>query len=334
MTKRLDRVRWGIIGVGDVTETKSGPAFSAADRSELVAVMRRDGARAADYARRHGVPRWYDDADALVSDPEVDAVYVATPPSTHLQYALLAARAGKPVYVEKPMAPTAGECGQMIAACAANRVPLYVAYYRRALPRFVRIKTLIDEGRLGQVQAVTVTLVRPPEPAHLEGKDLPWRVQPEIAGGGLFLDLASHTLDLLDHLLGPIQKVQGHASNRGGLYRAEDTVSGQFQFASGAHGVGLWCFVSAERTDRVELVGSRGRLTFTTFENDPLVLETAAGREEIQIPHPPHVQQPLIQLMVDELLGKPGPGSPSTGTTAARTTSVMDAMLAGYRAQR
>jgi 1,5-anhydro-D-fructose reductase (1,5-anhydro-D-mannitol-forming) len=327
----MNKIRWGSIGCGDVCEVKSAPGLQKATGSDLVAVMRRDAAKAADFATRHGVPRSYSDAEALVGDPEVDAVYVATPPSTHLMYAQMAARAGKPVYVEKPMAPTTAECEQMIAACAAARVPLFVAYYRRALPRFVRIKTLLDEGRLGDVQAVTITLVRPPEAAHLDGKNLPWRVQPEIAGAGLFLDLASHTLDLLDHLLGPIAKVQGHASNRGGHYRAEDTVSGQLQFASGAHGVGLWCFVSGERTDRVELIGSRGRLTFSTFENDPVLLETAAGREEIQIPHPPHVQQPLIQLMVDELLGKPGPGCPSTGVTAARTTAVMDTLLASYR---
>jgi 1,5-anhydro-D-fructose reductase (1,5-anhydro-D-mannitol-forming) len=327
----MNKIRWGSIGCGDVCEVKSGPGFQKASGSELVAVMRRDAARAEDFARRHGVPRWYADAEALVADPQVDAVYVATPPSTHLPYTLLAARAGKPVYVEKPMATTRAECDQMIAACAAARVPLFVAYYRRALPRFAHVKALLQEGRLGDLQAVAVTLVRPPDPDHLDGKSLPWRVQPEIAGGGLFLDLASHTLDLLDHLLGPIARAQGHASNRGGLYLAEDTVSGQLVFESGAHGVGLWCFVSGERTDRVELIGSRGRLTFSTFENDPMLLETAAGREEIQIPHPPHIQQPMIQLMVDQLLGKPGPGSPSTGHTAARTTSVMDALLASYR---
>ena len=97
-------VRWGIIGCGNVTEVKSGPAFQNAEGSALVAVMRRHGELAADYARRHGVSRFYDDADRLVSDPEVDAVYVATPPGSHLEHALRACRAGKPAYVEKPMA--------------------------------------------------------------------------------------------------------------------------------------------------------------------------------------------------------------------------------------
>src|SRR5688572_23614993 len=110
-------IRWGILGCGDVTEIKTGPAFYKVPGSQLVAVMRRNGELAADFARRHGVPRWYDNAAALVNDPEVDAVYIATPPGAHLEGALLVAAAGKPVYMEKPMARNAAECDAMIAAC-------------------------------------------------------------------------------------------------------------------------------------------------------------------------------------------------------------------------
>ena len=142
-------IRWGIIGCGNVTEVKSGPGFQKARNSALVAVMRRNAALAQDYAGRHGVPRWYDDGAALIADPEVDAVYVATPPSSHKGYVLACAAAGKPVYVEKPMALDHGECEEMIAACRAANVPLFVAYYRRALPRFLKVKELIDGGAIG-----------------------------------------------------------------------------------------------------------------------------------------------------------------------------------------
>lgn len=326
-------IRWGIVGCGDVCEVKSGPAFQKAAGSALVAVMRRDRAKAADFAARHGVARHYGEAAALVADPEVDAVYVATPPSSHAEYTLLAARAGKPVYVEKPMAPTHTECQRMISACAEGRVPLFVAYYRRALPRFVRIKELLDAGAIGPVRAVRVTLHQPPDPALGDrSAPLPWRVRPEIAGAGLFLDLASHTLDLLDHLLGPIAHAGGNASNLAGLYAAEDTVSGHFVFRSGVQGSGLWCFAAGDRLDEVVIVGERGRLTFATFGDAPVVVHTQGGQEELHIPHPPHVHQPLVQLVVDELLGRGGArGCPSTGVTAARTTAVMDAMLAPYR---
>ena len=157
----MEKVRWGIIGVGNVTERKSGPGFQQAERSELVAVMRRNGDLAADYARRNNVPRWYDDADELINDPQVDAVYVATPPSSHKEYVIRAARAGKPVYVEKPMARTAAECEEMMSACEEAGVGLFVAYYRRALPRFVTVKELMDGGWVGQLRSVSVRNERP-----------------------------------------------------------------------------------------------------------------------------------------------------------------------------
>src|SRR5688500_4072884 len=106
----MDEIRWGIIGCGDVTEVKSGPGFQKARGSALVAVMRRDRAKAEDFARRHGVPRAYTDAEALIADPDVDAVYIATPPSSHRALALQVAAARKPCLVEKPMAMTHDEC--------------------------------------------------------------------------------------------------------------------------------------------------------------------------------------------------------------------------------
>jgi 1,5-anhydro-D-fructose reductase (1,5-anhydro-D-mannitol-forming) len=320
----MNTIRWGIIGCGDVTEVKSGPGFAKADGSSLVAVMRRNGARAADYARRHGVPRWYDDADALVGDAEVDAVYVATPPAAHKEHVLRAARAGKPVYVEKPMALDLGECEAMIAACRAAGVPLFTAYYRRALPRFLKVKALMDGGEIGEVRAVRVALERP---ASLGVGS--WRVDPAIAGGGHFVDLASHTIDLLDYLLGPITRVGGDAANQNGGYAAEDIVCGEWSFASGVRGVGQWCFSGGGNLDRVEIVGTVGRVTFATFDEAPVVLEKDGVSTPFTIPHPPHVQQPLIQTVVDELRGQGR--CPSTGDSGARTTAVMDQLLQSWR---
>jgi len=243
----MDIVKWGIIGCGDVSEVKSGPAFQKAEGSALAAVMRRDGALARDYAERHGVPKWYDDADRLIHDPEVNAVYVATPPAFHKEYAIKAAQAGKPVYVEKPMAMNESECIQMIQACEAANAPLYVAYYRRMQPRFLKIKEWIDRGAIGEVRSVTTVQFAPPARTDARGA---WRLLPEIGGGGLFVDLASHSLDLLDYFLGPIKTVVGHASSQAGGYAAEDTVSVSYVFESGAHGIGTWCFETGLTEDR------------------------------------------------------------------------------------
>jgi predicted dehydrogenase len=322
----MTTVRWGIVGCGDVTEVKSGPAFQKARGSALVAVMRRDAAKAEDYARRHGVPRWYSDAAALVRDPDVDAVYVATPPSTHKQYTLLAAAAGKPVYVEKPMALDHGECRAMIEACATAGVPLFTAYYRRAMPRFARIKALLEAGAIGTVRLATISVFRAFVPP---AGPLPWRLDPAVSGGGLFVDLASHQLDLLDYFLGPIADVSGTAANQAGLYPAEDIVAATLAWPSGVRGTGLWSFSASGDVDRTELVGTRGRILYATFSDAPVILETDAGIESIELPFPTHVQQPLIQTIVDELLSGI-PSCPSTAESAARTTRVIDSLLAGF----
>ncbi len=323
----MKTVRWGIIGCGNVTEVKSGPGLQKADHSSLVAVMRRNGALAQDYAQRHGVPTWYDDAAALIHDPQVDAVYVATPPSSHKEYTIMAAQAGKPVYVEKPMALNHAECVAMIEVCESASVPLFVAYYRRSLARFLKIKELLDVGTIGDVRFVVITFYQPVRDDELTDS-LPWRVQPEVAGGGRFVDLAAHQLDFLDYILGPILSVEGFAANQAGHYPAEDIVSGVFVFESGVQGMGTWCFSASDELDRTEIVGSKGKIAYSTFDDSPVVLTTESGTQEFAIGYPDHIQQPLIQSVVDALNG--ARTCPSTGESAARTSWVMDQMLAGY----
>lgn len=321
-------VRWGIVGVGDVVEVKSGPGFREAEGSRLVAGMRRSADALRAWAERHEVPFWTTDADELIHHPEVDAVYVATPPDTHLHYTLRAAAAGKPVYVEKPMGRTAEECRAMIRACDAAGVPLFVAYYRRALPRFVRAKRLLDEGAIGAPRGVTMLLTQPPDPAA-DADPPPWRYRPEIAGGGLLLDLGSHGLDLLDFLLGPIETAVGVAAAQVGRTPVEDAVAGAFAFASGALGTALWSFEADAARDRIEIVGTAGALAFPVFAAGPLELTRAGETERFDLPDPPHVQQPLIQTAVDDLLGR---GTcPSTGRSAARASWALDEVLRGYR---
>ena len=259
-------VKWGIIGCGDVTEIKSGPAFQKVDNSELVAVMRRNGEKAADYAKRHHVPKWYDDAEKLIHDPDINAIYVATPPSTHAAYAIKSMKAGKPVYVEKPMAMNVDECQQMIDTSKKTGVPLFVAYYRRVLPLFVKLKGLMDMNAIGDVKMINLILHLPAKPEELEG-EAGWRVDPSISGGGHFHDLAAHQLDYLDYIFGPIKEVKGVATNQAGLYPTEDVVSAVFQFESGVLGTGSWCFTVPEKQamDVTEIVGSKGKISFSFF---------------------------------------------------------------------
>jgi predicted dehydrogenase len=322
----MTTIRWGIIGCGDVTEVKSGPAFQKAAQSELVAVMRRNGDLARDYAQRHGVPRWHDDAEAILAAKDIDAVYIATRPDSHKEYVLRAAAAGKAVYVEKPMAMTSTECREMIAACETAGVPLFVAYYRRAMPYTQAIRRLLDDGRIGRPAAVQVY-----QAARLPETDgaLPWRVDPAFGNGGLFFETACHTLDILDFLFGPVTATRGFAANVGGAYPPEDTVAAAFSFASGVLGSGTWCFASDHEDDWATVIGTRGNIRFHPLTFRPIRLETPDGVTEIPIAPPAHVQQPLIETIVAQLNGV---GScPSTGRTAVRTAAVAEEILKDYQ---
>jgi len=320
-------IAWGIIGCGEVTEVKSGPALQLVPHSRLAAVMRRTAALAEDYARRHQVPRWYADADRLIADPEVNAIYVATPPDTHAEYAIRALRAGKAVYVEKPMARTHAECREMLRVQEESGAPLFVAYYRRALPGFIKVKELIDEGAIGNVRLVQVRFLRPLD--DVSG-GLPWRLRPEISGGGLFFDLACHTLDFLDYLFGPIGAIRANAFNLGGRYKAEDTVLAGWRHESGVAGTGSWCFAGPANLarDEIEILGSEGHILLSTFDFVPIVVQSGKNRKEFTRPKPKHVQQLLIENIVASLRGEAEPLS--TGVSGARTSAVMEEMVRDY----
>jgi predicted dehydrogenase len=325
----METVNWGIIGCGDVTEVKSGPAFNRVEHSRLVAVMRRNADLAEDYARRHNVPRWYTTAEELINDSEVNAIYVATPPDAHAELSIQAMKAGKPVYVEKPMALNHVECLKMIKASEETGMPLFVAYYRRALPGFLKVKELIDAGTIGPVKLVNLQLYKSVAPEERSGP-LPWRVIPEIAGGGHFIDLASHQLDFLDFLFGPVERVEAIALNQANLYAAEDSVSASFVFHDKVMATGSWCFTVPEfmERDSIEIIGEKGSITLSCFDFTPIELRTTEGRQLFDFPRPDHVQLYLIKQVVAALTGRGK--SNSTGVSGARTSRVMDEVVGEF----
>lgn len=318
-------VRWGILGVGNVCEVKSAPAMQLIPHSKIVAVMRRNGEKAKDYATRHQIPKWYDNAQQLIDDPQVNAIYIATPPNAHLELCRLAAKSGKPVYVEKPMARTFAECQEMIEICEKLHVPLYVAYYRRRLPHFLKIKEMMDAGAIGDIRTVHIDLKEALNPGLVAGTEQNWRIDPEIAGGGYFFDLASHQIDLLDFFFGKIQRASGFSSNQGKAYEAEDIVVGSFVFENGILGSGNWCFTTAlsARIDQIQIFGSTGKISFETFGKGEFLLEREGEKvEKFSFELPKHIQQPLIETIVGDLLGEGN--CPSMGITAANANWVMN----------
>jgi predicted dehydrogenase len=325
----MDKIRWGMIGCGDVTERKSGPAFNKVKGSELVSVMRRNAALAQDYARRHHVPKWYSDAKELINDRDINAVYVATPPGSHAEYAIMAMEAGKPVYVEKPMAAHYPECLRMIEASEKFNVPLFVAYYRRTLPGFLKVKELVENGSIGKVRFIQIQLFYPPTDDEKAGR-LSWYIDPEIAGAGHFFDLACHQLDFLDFVFGPVVQVRSTVTNQAGLYRAEDFVTADLLFGNNIIATGTWCFnASAEsRRDIIEIIGEKGTISFSCFVFNPVVLKTRSGTKKFANKTPENIQFNMIEQVVRSLQGMASPVS--TGVTGARTSRVMDEIVAEY----
>lgn len=319
-------IRWGVIGCGEATEKKSGPAFSNIEGSKIEAVMSRNAERARSYAERHGIGKWYTNVMDIIDDPNVNAIYIATPPSSHATYAIMAMKAGKPVYIEKPMAASYEDCIRINRTSEEMGVPCFVAYYRRYLPYFRKVEELIP--RVGKVINVHIRLAQPPrEFDGSTGAAMPWRVQANIAGGGYFYDLAPHQIDLLQYYFGCIIEAKGYTANRGGLYEAEDSISACFRFDSGLVGSGSWCFVADEsaREDRIEIIGDKGMICFSVFTYEPIALHDADGRHEFIIPNPEHVQQPLIENIVHHLQKRDI--CTCNGISATPTNWVMDRIL-------
>lgn len=298
-------ISWGFIGCGEVTEIKSGPAFNDVNGSHIEAVMSRSEARARSYAERHHVPKWYTDAQELIDDPDVNAIYIATPPSSHATFAIMAMRAGKPVYVEKPLASNYDDCIRVNYISEQTGVPCYVAYYRRYLPYFQKVKSIIDKGILGTIIDVNIRYSVPPREMDYDKENLPWRLNAEIAGGGYFYDMAAHQLDLLQHFFGVIVKAHGYYSNRAHLYDVEDTVSACFKFENGLVGSGSWCFVGHEsaQEDCIDIVGEKGMVSFSVFNYAPIRLMTSEGATSIEVENPSYVQLPLIRSVIEDLQG-------------------------------
>jgi predicted dehydrogenase len=321
----MDKINWGIIGCGDVTEIKSGPAFNKVKNSSLIAVMRRDAAKAKDYAHRHNVPKWYNDADKLINDPDVNAIYVATPPSSHEEYAIAALHAGKPVYVEKPMSVDMASAIRMTNAANEKNSKLVVAHYRRGHQLFNKVKQLIIDKTIGEVRFVRSDIYKKSVTAdEMANPGRAWRVDKSVAGGGLFNDLSPHQLDLMYYFFGEPAKASGIAANQSKQYAAEDIVAGNILFESGVLFSGVWCFNVAPEAekDSCEIIGDKGKIEFSFFEHKPIVITVNGKTEKLTFDPLPHVQQPMIENVVKYFLNE-GP-NPCSGEEGVKIMKLID----------
>jgi len=301
----MNNINWGIIGCGDVAEIKSGPAFQRVEHSNLVSVMRRNADKAEDFAKRHKVPHWTNSAEDIVANKEINAVYIATPPSTHLEYALQALKANKHVYLEKPMALDAKQAQQIVEAVHNGTGKLSVAHYRRKLPAFLKVQELLHQHKIGTVTHADIQIIQAKKSLFVAEVEENWRVDPAISGGGYFYDLAPHQIDLMVHYFGPIQQTCGfsHTSNRSS--KVEEVVNGIISFRNGIQFRGLWNFNAAgiNEKDQCVIYGTKGKIEFSFF-GSTVALTTDDHHEVFSFTNPSHVQEPMIQHVVDYFLGK------------------------------
>lgn len=363
VTKK-ESIRWGIVGLGDVTEKKSGPPFYKCDGSELVAVMRRTPGKAAEWVKKNEIPGGncvgYESLSEFLQHPGLDAVYISTRPGTHLEICRAVAEAGKAVYVEKPVGRCAAETQAMMDACQSAHVPFYTAYISRAYARTQAIRALLEEGAIGdRITRVNYRLVGMGGARGMTGDDsLPWRLDAAQAGGGLIMDVGCHVVDRIDWLCGPLVEVTGKAENRGfaagdssvvpqGVvedYVQMDATIGASSWASipskGAQVSCVWDFSGRneqEECDELIIEGPSGSLKMAAMSPSlPVYVCDEAGKvtRTLEFEAPEHTAQECIQAVTNELRGVGSAPFLSRGDNALRTSKVLDSVLQTYYGTR
>lgn len=319
----MEKVTWGIIGCGAVAEQKSGPAFQKSANSSLLAVMRRNSDKAKDFAERHGVPLWYDNVDDLLNNSEINAVYIATPPASHLELTLRAIEAGKNIYLEKPMTLNQEESKIILKALKKSSVKLTIAHYRRKLPVFIKVQQLLDQQVIGDIRFVDIQVLQSHK-TQLSGLEKNWRVDPKVSGGGYFHDLAPHHLDLMLLFFGDYEQAHGFSDNQSQNYKAEDIVNGIATFVNGVHLRGVWNFNVSEKSqkDQCIIYGSKGSIKFSFYGNTATV-EGESTNETFSFGQIPHVQQPMIDATVRYFIGQDRI-NPCSAEEGLKTLQIMD----------
>ncbi|MDO4765493.1 MAG: Gfo/Idh/MocA family oxidoreductase [Eubacteriales bacterium] len=299
----MDRLNicWGLVGAGNVTEVKSGPGLYKNPNSVLEGVYNRTKERAIKFAYQHGVPKVFDTLEDLLADEYIDIVYIATPPHTHHPFAMKCLEAGKAVYIEKPLTLTYAEALEIDTKAKEKGLPTYAAFYRRALPKFIGIKNILDSGQIGAIRMVRITHWAKATEQEKKG-EITWRLQKEFSGGGKFWDLAVHSLDILEFYFGKMTSFEGSVANMGGYYDVDDTVSATFRYENGVLGCGSWCFVSDKDVEEIVIIGEKGSLRFSVFGKEGVILEKNGEFELFHYKMPNHIAMPYQASIVRELL--------------------------------
>ena len=296
----MRRLTWGLIGAGDIVKKRVGPALRDIASCHFYAVARTHSDLAESSARELGASKGYSTWQELIHDPEIEAVYIATPVYLHAEMTMAAAAAGKHVLCEKPMAMNPGDCDKMIQACKKHNVKLGIAYYRHFYPVLNRIKTVIASGAIGEIVYIQMNAFDyfDPGPSHPRY----WLLQKDKSGGGPMFDFGCHRIEMFLNLLGRVKTVKGFCSNVLFSREVEDTGTAFFHFDSGAHGVLSITHASAEPQDTVNVFGSKGSMLLPVLNSGTITLKTPQGEFIENHPPPANFHQPLIEDFVHAVM--------------------------------
>jgi predicted dehydrogenase len=320
-------INWGIIGGGSVVQHKSGAGFNIKNKSRVVAVLRRNLTDALHTAARFGASKGYTDLETFLGDSEIDAVYIATPPGLHYQQALSCLNANKIVYVEKPFTITAAEAEDLVEKFNRESIPLFVAHYRRALPKFLKARELI-QTKLGVLQEFDFRITRNIE----RDLDHPWLFDEKLSGGGKFFDIAPHYIDLLIYFFGEVRSTQALVRHIASPNHGEDIVKILFNFKSGLIGSASFNFVSSHPGDKLSVYGKTGELHFSLSGEDELHWQgLGAETKTFNLPSPDCVQAPMILEVVNYLLG--GTANPYFGHQALASVQIIENTVKHFRSR-
>jgi predicted dehydrogenase len=311
-------LRWVVVGIGDISAKRVLPAIQSEPRSTLYGVVSRDRAKGLAHA-----PRAWTDLDQALSDPQVGAVYIATPVFLHAPLSIAAMRAGRHVLCEKPMARNLPEARDMVRVAAETGVVFGVSYYRRFYPKLLRARDLIAQGVIGRPVFAELTCHH-----WFTAQDgyRAWLLDPAQAGGGPLFDIASHRIDALNFLFGRPLRVSAHLANTVHHYPVEDSATVLLEYQSGVRGLIDVRWHSKVARDECRFLGTDGELNLSPL-NEPLLL-TPQGAEQHPLPPNPHL--PLLENFVAAVLDR----APliSSGETALWTDAATHAALASQPA--
>ena len=294
-------IRWGFLGCGKVVRTKSGDAFRNVPNSTIEVIRRRNLDAAKESAEYFGAPHWCDRIEELLAS-DIDAVYIATPPGLHYEQAMACLKAGKAVYLEKPFARNYTEAKELTEAFEEAGVPLYIGHYRRALPRFLKIREMLKSNIIGDVTDIDFYLNRI---FSKKEADNSWLYNPVLSGGGKYYDIAPHTVDIIQFLFGDITNVQGNVKNIGVGCPLENIVEMSFVTENGVNGNARFCCVAEEKSDRMHVTGTKGTMEFSVHGKTDVIVKDENGTiiEQFDLPDPKAVEESMVQSVVEDLLG-------------------------------